>query len=71
MDPELAKAARIKEMTEFKEKRVYVECDITECWDKTGAPPISTRWVDINKGDEANPEYRSRWVARDFGKIKD
>ena len=29
-------------------------------------PPISTRWIDVNKGDETNPNYRSRWVARDF-----
>ncbi len=24
------------------------------------------RWVDINKGDEANPDYRSRLVAKEF-----
>lgn len=24
----------------------------------TGKKPIGTRWVDINKGDAVNPEYR-------------
>ena len=31
---------------------------------KTGKPPISVRWVDVNKGDEHEPNYRSRLVAR-------
>ncbi len=30
----------------------------------TRRPPISVRWLDVNKGDEANPKYRSRLVAR-------
>ena len=31
-----------------------------------GKPPISVRWIDVNKGDDANPEYRSRLVAREI-----
>ena len=27
---------------------------------------ISTRWVDVNKGDETHPKYRSRFVAREL-----
>ena len=30
----------------------------------TGKPPISVLWVDVNKGDNANPNIRSRLVAR-------
>ena len=30
----------------------------------SGKSPISVRWVDTNKGDELNPNYRSRLVAR-------
>ena len=42
------------------------------CYDVTGEAPISTRWIDVNKGDESNPNYRSRWVGRDFkGSDKD
>ena len=32
--------------------------------------PITTRWVDINKGDEEDPNYRSRLVARELNKGK-
>ena len=39
---------------------------IEECWRVTGAEPISTRWVDINKRDSLCPNYRSRLVAREF-----
>ena len=28
--------------------------------------PIGTRWVDVNKGDDANPEYSSRLVAQEI-----
>ena len=31
---------------------------------RRGKPPITTRWVDVNKGDEENPNYRSRSVVR-------
>ena len=27
---------------------------------------VSVRWLDISKGDEANPEYRSRLVAQEI-----
>ena len=39
---------------------------IEECWANTGKEPIGTRWVDVSKGDEANPEYRSRLVAQEI-----
>ena len=29
----------------------------------TGKPPITARWVDVNKGDNINPNIRSRLVA--------
>ncbi len=31
-----------------------------------GKPPIPVRWVDVNKVDDVNPEYRSRMVAREI-----
>ena len=42
------------------------EVDITECLEMTGRPPISTRWVDVNKGSTESPSVRCRLVARDF-----
>ena len=31
-----------------------------------GMTVIQVRWIDINKGDEGNPNIRSRLVAKDF-----
>lgn len=31
---------------------------------QTGRPPVTVRWVDVNKGDGQNPNYRSRLAAR-------
>ena len=44
----------------------YWEVDITECLEMIGRPPISTRWVDVNKGSTESPDVRYRLVARDF-----
>ena len=27
---------------------------------------VKTRWIDINKGDWENPNFRSRFVAKEF-----
>ena len=27
---------------------------------------METRWIDINKGDDENPNYRSRMVGKEF-----
>ena len=37
-----------------------------ECFQATGRAPIKLRWVDINKGDELHPKYRSRIVAKEI-----
>ena len=36
-----------------------------------GRTPIATRWVDVNKGDAATPDVRSRLVAKDFAGARD
>jgi hypothetical protein len=58
--------ARTEEMEEFKKHQVYTKVPIQKCWDATGKGPIGVRWVDINKGDKINPEYRSRLVAKEI-----
>ena len=62
----LVVAARIEEMEEFRKHGVYIKVPIKECMERTGKKPIGVRWVDINKGDEVNPEYRSRLVAKEI-----
>ena len=36
-----------------------------------GGKLIDTRWIDTNKADELNPEYRSRLVGRELNDSKD
>ena len=68
LDPAGVKKAREEEMEEFRKHGVYVKVPIEEAVKKTGKKPIGSRWVDINKGDEGNPEYRSRLVAKEIKK---
>ena len=39
---------------------------VEECHRVTGKGPIGVRWIDINKQDRVNPEYRSRLVAKEI-----
>ena len=64
--PELVKRAREVELEFFRDKCVWVKRHITECVARTGHMPVSVKWVDCNKGDDENPNYRSRLVARQF-----
>ena len=61
---ELVKLARKKELDYFQMKRVWKRVPHEEAWRVKGRPPITVRWVDVNKGDDENPEIRSRLVAR-------
>ena len=62
----LVKKARREEIVYFKEMKVYEKVPRWLCLQETGSEPIGVRWVDINKGDSENPNYRSRLVAREF-----
>ena len=44
-------------------KGVWRKRNLAEAFARTGRRPITARWVDVNKGDEFNPRYRSRLVA--------
>ena len=46
--------------------RCMSNATVKECIERTGAPPVGTRWLDTNKGDSTNPCYRSRWVAQQY-----
>ena len=64
--PEQVRIARQEEMAEFRKHNVYEKMPIQECLQRTGRKPIGVRWVDINKGDEVKPKYRSRLVAKEL-----
>ena len=66
LDPALVWKARMEEMAYFRSMNVYSKVSMARCVERTGRKPIAVRWVDINKGDAANPNYRSRLVAKEF-----
>ena len=66
LDPELMKKARKEEIIYFKKMGVYDKVEVEECYKVTGKAPIAVHWVDVNKGDSLNPNYRSRLVAKEF-----
>ena len=64
MPLELVKQDRRKEFDYFAVKQAWRKISIDEAWRLTGRPPISVRWVDVDKADDEAPEIRSRLVAR-------
>ena len=64
LDATLVRAARKKELEYFDGKDVWELRPISECRRLTGKAPVTVRWVDVNKGDDTNPNVRSRLVAR-------
>ena len=65
LDPKEVRRARTKEMGYVAEKEVWKVIPRAEA-EQRGWRIISTRWVDINKGDTEKPKYRSRLVAKEF-----
>ncbi len=51
-------------MAYFTKRGVWFKVPREQARRITGRPPITVRWVDVNKGDEMHPNYRSRLVAR-------
>ena len=75
LDPEKVREARLDELKEIYKVRhtglpLYEKRKISECLEKTGRRPIPVKWVDVNKGDEERPEYRSRLVAKEIARDK-
>ena len=57
--------ARLKEMQYVQIKQVYRKISRADV-KRDGIPILRTRWVDIDKGDEHEHNYRSRFVAMEF-----
>ena len=62
--------ARLEELRQVYNHNVYTKVPLQQCIDETGQMPITVRWLDVNKGDEENPEYRSRLVAQEIKRDK-
>ena len=62
----LVKEARSVEMSFFKRMGVFTEYLDRDEVKKRGGKMIRGRWIDSNKGDSACPDYRSRFVGKEF-----
>ena len=56
----------MEEIEQVRKHGVYKKVPIEQCVKETGKKPIRVRWLDINKGDEENKDYRSRLVAQEI-----
>ena len=70
LDPRRVKEARDEEMAYYKKMGTYEKVTWEEMRKITDKKPIKVRWVDINKGDEARQQYRSRLVAKEYNREK-
>ena len=61
--PHLVKEARKVEMEYFEKLKVYDRVHRSHQV-QTGGKIIGVRWVDVNKGDATDTNYRSRLVGR-------
>ena len=66
LNPHEVRRARAEEIKYVHEMGLYEKVPIDQCYARTGKAPISTRWININKGDQDHPNYRSRLVAREI-----
>jgi hypothetical protein len=63
LDLSKVREARSEEVEFMKSRGIWREVPLQECWDTTGKPPVSVKWVDTMKQGGL---VRSRLVARDF-----
>ena len=68
LNTDLVHAARKKELEYFAAKRVWRKVPRADAMRLQGKPPITVKWIDVNKGDDENHNYRSRLVAREVRK---
>lgn len=56
--------ARLDEIKQLHSHEVYDKLPLSMGWQSTGRAPVKAEWIDINKGDNVNHEYRSRLMAK-------
>ena len=54
----------------FRKMNAYTRCPRARIEEEKGKL-IDVRWIDTNKGDTANPNYRSRLMGREFNTYRD
>ncbi|CAK0795212.1 unnamed protein product [Prorocentrum cordatum] len=72
LPPELVKEARKKEIDWVRNVKLYDKVPRSEMESRGFKSTVSTRWVDVNKGDKDNYNVRSRICGRELkAKTKD
>ena len=66
LDEAGVRAARALEMEFFHKMGVYEYVTREEAVRSGTGKIIKGRWLDVNKGDSINPDYRSRFVGKEF-----
>ena len=66
LDEAGVRAARALEMDFFHKMGVYDLVTREEAVRSGKGKIIKGRWLDVNKGDSVNPDYRSRFVGKEF-----
>ena len=69
-DAEDVKKARKLELEYFEKLGVYTRVPKSHQL-RTGGKIIGTRWVDVDKGDETERNYRSRLVGKEYNTYAD
>ena len=65
LDKAQVQKARIEELEYVRSKNVWTKITRAEA-QRQGMKIVKSRWIDINKGDDDNPVYRSRFVAKEY-----
>ena len=65
LDAGKVKEARAKEIGYVRSKPVWVKINRKQAQSR-GWKVFKIRWIDINKGDDKSPVYRSRLVGKEF-----
>ena len=65
LDAKGVREARNKEMEYIEKKQVWTRATKAEAI-RMGCKIVGGRWVDVDKGDAARPDNRSRFVAKEI-----
>ena len=57
LNADLVRAARRKELEYFAAKRVWRKVPRADALRLQGKPPITVKWIDVNKGEDESPNY--------------
>ena len=66
LDEKMVREARRVELEHFERMGVYTRVTMAEAKKSGMGKFIQGRWLDINKGDKDRPDYRSRFVGKEF-----